>query len=278
MFSKLLKRRAVTRAPVSPSVPDGTLVWAIGDVHGRYDLMVPLIDAIRADPAASAADRLTVIFLGDYIDRGPDSRAVVQHLATLSRDESIDWRFLKGNHEEAMLNFLDDPAEGSKWCEYGGDATLASYGLQVPSMRHKPEAWAHLSADLEHKLPAAERDFLESLELSVTVGDYFFSHAGARPGQPLEKQSAEDLMWIRRTFLDSDVEFERIVVHGHTPERVVYADHRRIGVDTKAYASGVLTAVRLSGRDRHILQSSVDGVAISRLEEGLSERPDARAV
>lgn len=258
MLSRLLKRKQVVRAPEAPSVPDRTVVWAIGDIHGRLDLLKPLLGAVRADAAASAASRKVVVFLGDYIDRGAESRGVLRHLATLAEGDGIEWRFLKGNHEEAMLDFLEDPSMGSQWCEYGGDATLRSYGLRMPDLRHKAEPWAHLAADLDHKLTVEERHFLHGLELCVTLGDYFFVHAGARPGTSLDDQSADDMLWIRRTFLESEAEFDRIVVHGHTPTPHVYADHRRIGVDTKAYASDVLTAVRLEGRACDALQSVVE--------------------
>lgn len=259
MIATLFKRRSRVAAPVNPSVPDGVIVWAVGDVHGRLDLLKPLVDAIISDAQASSMDRKVVVFLGDYVDRGPESRGVLQYLAGLQRDGSIEWRFLKGNHEEAMLDFLDDPSAGARWCEYGGDATLASYGLRLPDMRHMVEAWARIATDLDHKLTASERDFLEGLELSVTVGDYFFAHAGARPGESLERQTSRDLMWIRNSFLESDVEFEKVVVHGHTPTRDVYADHRRIGVDTKAYESGVLSALRLQGRVRAVMSAGESG-------------------
>jgi serine/threonine protein phosphatase 1 len=253
LFKK--KKKAAVAAPVNPRVPDGTIVWAIGDVHGRLDLLKPLVEAIMADAAASDADRKVVIFLGDYIDRGTESRGVIQYLATLPKDAGIDWRFLKGNHEEAMLDFLDDPTTGPTWCQYGGDATLASYGLRPPQMKHKPEAWRHVADDLAHKLTPTEREFLEGLELSLSIGDYFFAHAGARPGVPLDQQSERDLMWIRNSFLDSKVEFEKVVVHGHTPTTEVHVDHRRIGVDTKAYESGVLSAIAFAGAGRVQVQS-----------------------
>lgn len=255
MFSKLLKRRAPVQAPVAPAVPAGTVAWAIGDIHGRLDLLRPLLSAIQADLASTPATRKVVVFLGDYIDRGPESRGVVQLLAKLGPDEGIEWRFLRGNHEQAMLDFLTDPSQGTKWCEYGGDATLESYGLRAPQLRHRAEGWVHLSADLDHRVTAEERAFLEALEPSVAIGDYFFAHAGARPGELLERQTEEDLMWIRRSFLDSDVEFEKIVVHGHTPTAEIHSDHRRIGIDTKAYESGVLSAMRFSGREQLLLQA-----------------------
>ncbi len=255
MLSKLFRSRTQVAAPAAPAVPDGTVVWAVGDVHGRLDLLEPLVEAIVADLRASAAARKTVIFLGDYIDRGPDSRGVLGLLAGLSAVEGIEWRFLKGNHEQAMLGFLDDPSAGRRWCEYGGDNALRSYGLRVPELAHRTEAWARVAADLRHKLTAREMAFLENLELSVTVGDYFFTHAGARPGVALDRQSSEDLMWIRNSFLDSTAAFERVVVHGHTPTPRAHVDHRRIGIDTKAYDSGVLSAVRLEGCERSLMQS-----------------------
>lgn len=263
MFSKLLKRRPRVAAPVAPAVPDDTVVWAVGDIHGRLDLLRPLVEAIRADLVATMAQRKVVVFLGDYIDRGPESRGVVEFLSRLSDDRSVEWRFLKGNHEETMMKFLTDPSVGTQWCEYGGEATLRSYGLRIPDMKHRVEAWAQVSADLAHKLSPREKAFLEDQELSLSVGDYFFAHAGARPGESLERQSAEDLMWIRRSFLDSTFEFERVVVHGHTPTANVHSDRRRIGIDTRAYESGILTGLRLAGRERQIMQA-MDEKAVSR--------------
>ena len=230
-------------------------MWAVGDIHGRLDLLQPLVEAIVADPRDRAAKRRVVVFLGDYIDRGPDSRGVLLLLAGLSADQGVEWRFLKGNHEQAMLGFLDDPSAGPKWCEYGGDNALRSYGLRVPDLAHRTEAWARVAADLRHKLTARETEFLENLELSFTVGDYFFRHAGARPGVALDRQSPGDLMWIRQPFLDSPTAFEQVVIHGHTPTPRVHADHRRIGIDTKAYHSGVLSAVRLEGFERDLLRA-----------------------
>ena len=255
MISKLFRTRTKVVTLRVPAVPPGTVVWTVGDIHGRLDLLAPLVDAIAADLHGSQAERKLVVFLGDYIDRGPDSRGVIQLLAGLSRSQGVEWRFLKGNHEQAMLDFLDDPATGARWCEYGGDRALRSYGLRVPELAHRSEAWARVAADLRHKLADREAAFLEDLELSLSVGDYFFSHAGARPGVALDRQSRQDLMWIRQPFLDSPTAFESVVVHGHTPTSRVHADHRRIGIDTKAYDTGVLSALRLEGQQRSLLQS-----------------------
>lgn len=255
MLSRLFRSRTQVAAPTAPAVPDGTVVWAVGDIHGRLDLLEPLVEAIVADLRASSASRRVVVFLGDYIDRGPDSRGVLQLLAGLSDVQGVEWRFLKGNHEQAMLGFLADPSAGRRWCEYGGDSALRSYGLRIPELTHRTEAWARVAADLRHKLTAREMEFLENLELSLTVGDYFFAHAGARPGVALDRQTSEDLMWIRNSFLDSPAAFDRVVVHGHTPTSRAYVDHRRIGIDTKAYDSGILSALRLTGSQRSLLQA-----------------------
>jgi serine/threonine protein phosphatase 1 len=268
MISRLFKSRKKIASPAAPAVSDGVAVWAVGDIHGRLDLLKPLVEAIRADVSATAAKRSVVVFLGDYVDRGPDSRGVIQYLARLPLIDGVDWRFLKGNHEKTMLDFLVDPTVGAQWCEYGGEATLASYGLRLPQMRHKPEGWARLAADLDHKLSAEEREFLEQLELSIEIGDYFFAHAGARPGQTLAQQSANDLLWIRSSFLNSSVEFERVVVHGHTPSAEVHCDHRRVGIDTKAYESGVLTALRLVGRTKSLIQVVDDATGAEARESG----------
>lgn len=262
MFHRLLKRSAPVRAPERPRVPEGTVVWAVGDIHGRHDLLRPLLEEMLADIERTASPRTRVIFLGDYVDRGPASRDVIRTLAALPDCDAIEWRFLKGNHEETMVKFLDDPSLGAQWCEYGGDATLRSYGLRTPDMKHRIEAWRRLSSDLEHKLEGREREFLSRLELAVEAGDYFFTHAGARPGVALDRQSPEDLMWIRSSFLRSEAEFDKVIVHGHTPAAEVHADRRRIGIDTRAYESGVLTALRLQGEERRVLQTAGPGNAL----------------
>lgn len=225
-----------------------------------------------ADLHATQDQRKVVVFLGDYVDRGPGSRAVLRRLAALSAGNGVEWRFLKGNHEETMVKFLEDPSIGAQWCEYGGDATLRSYGLRPPDLRHRAEAWSHLSSDLNHKLGEAERALLSNLEMRVEVGDYFFAHAGARPGQPLASQADADLIWIRGTFLRSEVEFEKVIVHGHTPTAEVHADRRRIGIDTRAYESGVLTALRLHATDRQVLQAVAHPA-----QPGLDGRPSGAA-
>jgi len=268
MFRGLFKRqRPVAAEPMAAEIPEGCVVWAVGDIHGRLDLLEPLLAEILDDLDRAPARRKVVVFLGDYVDRGPDSRGVIDRLCRLAEDPSIEAHFLKGNHEDKLIEFLTDPTVGKAWCEYGGVQALQSFGLQPPTLTHRPEGWAALSADLDHRLTPQQRAFLEALETSVSIGGYFFVHAGARPEVALGDQSDTDLMWIRETFLKSDWRFEQVVVHGHTPAHAVHSDERRIGVDTGAYASGLLSAVRLEGRARETLQAVQDpagGIALRR--------------
>ena len=247
-------------APVRASVPDGVRVWAVGDIHGRADLLERLVDHIVDDLSTAGVARRVLIFLGDYIDRGPSSRKVLDGLIELGAWPDIETHFLRGNHDDWMLRFLSDPALGVAWCDYGGRDTLWSYGVEPPRPGADAEAWRETADRLIAVLPTAHRRFLEQLEPAVEVGDYFFSHAGARPGVPLVHQSVEDLMWIRAEFLGHPARFEKLVVHGHTPEEAAFADHRRIGVDTGAYATNVLTGLRLEGADRQLAQTQGAGV------------------
>lgn len=270
MFGRLFGKSSPSPSPAAPSrapraAPPGRVVWAIGDVHGCLDLLDALLAEIARDEAADDRPR-SVVFLGDYVDRGPDSRGVIDRLIQIADMADVDARFIRGNHEEKMREFLDDPSVGATWCEYGGDAALASYGLAPPAMRHRKEGWIALSADLRHKLGPRGVRFLDDLEPCLTLGGYFFCHAGALPGVALDDQSERDLMWIRGRFLNDDQPFERVVVHGHTPTDAPHVDHRRIGVDTGAYATGVLTAVRLDGEAETFVQAvrGADGVVTVR--------------
>lgn len=250
--------------------PPGVVVWAVGDVHGRLDLLNPLLDAIEADAAISPAARKVVVMLGDYVDRGPDSRGVIDRLLRLPHGDGRERRFLRGNHEDRMEAFLSDPELGPGWCDYGGREALRSYGVTPPAMRGDADGWVEAARALNAALGPDHRAFLRDLEYSVEIGDYFFAHAGARPGVALADQSQQDLMWVRNAFLSDPRPFERVVVHGHTPEDVLIADHRRIGVDTGAYATGVLSAVRLEGTTRALIQTAVDGRAVSVRRTSLS--------
>lgn len=237
------------RSDDSPRVyalPDGVRVYAVGDVHGRYDRLRGMEDAIAAHLAESPppAD-CGVIFLGDYIDRGPDSRGVVEHL--LQRQfAGLATRCLIGNHEAAMLEFLEDPAIGPAWLTYGGLATLASYGVSMPAGPVE-DRMEYLRQGLLAKVPASHVAFLRDLELWAQIGDYLFVHAGVRPGRTLHKQSRTDLLEIREPFLSHRRALPWRVVHGHTVSEAPEIKPHRVGVDTGAYASGRLSCAVIEG-------------------------------
>ncbi len=241
----------------SPSTDD-ELVYAVGDIHGRFDLMVDLMRRILADKRACRPDTpAKLVLLGDYVDRGPQSREVLDAILELQPFRAFDLVTLKGNHEASMLRFLEEPAFGSTWASFGGTATLASYGVKAPRLQKDEDGWARARDLFAQQLPASHLALLKSLQTLHIIGDYAFVHAGVRPGVALSDQSEQDLLWIRSPFLDADAINEKVIVHGHTPSQAPYDGVSRIGVDTGAYATGVLTAVRLSGQDRRFLQGSV---------------------
>ena len=236
-------------------VPEGELVYAVGDIHGRTDLLAELLRRIEVDAQASAtAETRTLIFLGDYIDRGPDSRGVIETLvAGLPR--GFEAHFLKGNHEALLLGFLDDAATLEAWLLNDGDTTMASYGVDIDALyrdRAPPAEWRDAFAAA---LPDTHLRFFRDLALSVSRGGYVFVHAGIRPGVALADQMESDLVWIRRPFLDWNEPFEKFVVHGHTPGHEPVTRANRICVDTGACFTGHLTALRLEGATRKFLQT-----------------------
>ena len=243
---------AVRRAA---SVPDGAVVWAVGDVHGRADLLLPLLTEIVNDLRATKPARPVVVMLGDYIDRGADSRGVIDLLCRLSDVADIETHFLRGNHEERFEAFLTEPELGPSWCEYGGREALLSYGVTIPALKGDGGGWVEASANLNAALPDSHRKFLARQLSSFEIGDYFFAHAGARPGIALAEQSEQDLMWIRGDFLSQPHRLPCVVVHGHTPDEQPFLGPDRINIDTGAYATGVLTAVRLIEGPPVILQA-----------------------
>jgi serine/threonine protein phosphatase 1 len=246
----------------------GRVIYAIGDVHGRADLLSPLVRTIADDAAAMHLDEKPVlILLGDYVDRGNASRDVIDQVIALQADPRFDCRALKGNHEEALLSFLEDANFGPTWGDFGGLQTLRSYGVTPPTLRGNSDEWEKARLDFQAALPSSHLTLLRRLEAMVEYGDYAFVHAGVRPGVPLEEQSEHDLLWIRDEFLQHPSAFERVIVHGHTPEEEPFLGAHRIGVDTGAYATGVLTAVKLHDEARSIIQASAaTRTASARLE------------
>lgn len=248
---KLFRKKPPPAPP--PSIPEPYVVYAVGDMHGQGVLVHALLQAIADEIGVNHHKPAVIVTLGDYVDRGPHSKYVLDLLVSLRDYGLIAVHFLKGNHEAAMLDFLAGSPDGAAWLEFGGRHTLNSYRVEQPGST--PEELEKARLALAEAMPAAHRSFLENLELSCSIGDYFFCHAGAAPGVALDLQDPEDLIWIRGRFLHSGPAFEKIVVHGHSAAPEPHIDHRRIGIDTGAYLTGVLTAVRLEGEGRRLIQA-----------------------
>ncbi len=226
------------------SFGDGRVGYAVGDVHGRADLLKLMIGRIETDIRQTKAADPVIIFLGDYIDRGPCSRDVVD---CLMRDipAGVERRVLRGNHEAAMSYFLEEPWKGRAWLAHGGTHTLLSYGVAPPSAGAGKAAHERTAEVLRAAMGSRHLRFLENLERCAIYGDYLFAHAGVDPRLPLHRQQDADFYWIRERFLKCDAKFSHRVVHGHTPTAAPHVDERRVGVDTGAYFSGRLTAARI---------------------------------
>ena len=239
MIRRLLNR---VRAKKAPHLPDGVRIYAIGDVHGRADLLDRIISLIDADIVARPIARPIFLFVGDYIDRGPASRDVLDLLVNGAKGREMV--FLRGNHDVFLLNFIENPALLRDWSKIGGLETLMSYGVQ-PSLNADATAQKELAKALKDALPADHRKFLSDLDVSFSCGNYFFVHAGVRPGIPLAKQSEDDMLWIRDEFLLHEEDFGKIIVHGHTPVHEIDIRPYRINIDTGAYVTGRLSCVIL---------------------------------
>ena len=250
IFSRFSRAIAAKPAAVA-STPEGMRIYVIGDVHGRDDLLSDLAEQIERDCATAPREVITVL-LGDYIDRGPESAAVVERLSANRFPTAL--RALRGNHEAMLLEFLDNAKILESMAQVGGLETLNSYRVDV-SQAMRGEGYEAARAALVAALPAAHRHFLEATELSAAIGDYFFCHAGVRPGTPLARQTAEDLMWMREGFLSCELPFGKIVVHGHTPVDSPEIKSNRINIDTGAFATSLLTCLVLEGEGRRFLNA-----------------------
>ena len=216
-------------------------LYVIGDIHGRLDLLDQMIVAIHRDVEERGAGARTVT-LGDYVDRGPASRGVLDCL--VGKPFPTPLVALKGNHEALLQGFLANPAVGKHWRSLGGAETLYSYGVPVGRLRTE-QNYIEAADRLRAALPAEHLTFLQSLKTSYSHGKYFLCHAGVRPGVPLDNQEEEDLLWIRDEFLNSKMDFGKIIVHGHTPRPEPEVLPNRINVDTGAFATGRLTCAVL---------------------------------
>jgi serine/threonine protein phosphatase 1 len=233
-------------------VESGRRIYCIGDVHGRVDLLRTL-HATIADDARGFSGARTVIYLGDLIDRGMNSNEVVDLLLDEPLD-AFEAIHLKGNHEQTLLDFLRYPEQAAGWFTWGGRETLLSYGVSLPPGMRAPDP-EQVRDDLLTRLPSRHTDFYRRMPVYHQSGDYLFVHAGIRPGVPLQEQRDSDLMWIRGEFLESEADHGCVVVHGHSISPHVEMRPNRIGIDTGAFHTGVLTCLVLEGRERRILQT-----------------------
>jgi serine/threonine protein phosphatase 1 len=248
------RKKAETKPPRPPaSLPRGQRVYAIGDVHGRFDLLQDLIGRIEADNAARVPTEVHVVMLGDLIDRGPQSREIIEFFLS-GTPGFAQWHFIMGNHEEMLLKLIDQPDSSlmPQFLRFGGRETFESYGapqrvLDTPDL-YAPDT-------LQFYIPEDHRTFVRRMGDGILVGDYFFTHAGIRPGVALDDQEQQDLRWIRKEFLESDVDHGMIVVHGHTQLDDAEVRPNRIGIDTGAYRTGKLTALGLEGTERWFVQT-----------------------
>jgi serine/threonine protein phosphatase 1 len=253
MLRRLL---GLSPATLPGSVPAGQAVYAIGDIHGRLDLLQDLLARISEDAERHPADSARcLVFLGDYVDRGPAARGVVDAVIDDPLPGFTTVR-LMGNHEQAMLSFLDGESDGLDWLSFGGLETLLSYGVPVHNLPDTGKAVKALQAALIEAVPERHIAFFRQCRLHHTIGDYVFVHAGVRPDIKLERQSPTDLLWIRDDFLRVRNPLPgRVVVHGHTICDMPQNRHYRINIDTGAFASGRLTCLVLRGRERRFLSS-----------------------
>ncbi|MBV8653616.1 MAG: serine/threonine protein phosphatase [Alphaproteobacteria bacterium] len=250
MFAKLLGKVTAQKRALPAVAPD-TRVYAVGDIHGRVDLLRGMNQLIHEDAYAKQAPRNVVVYLGDYIDRGETSRQVIDCLL----DEPLpgfEIVHLRGNHEDSLVQFLGDLLVGPPWIAYGGAATLRSYGVKPPT---SDRDLVRVQGELREVLPPSHLEFMRGLTLSHVEGDYYFTHAGVRPGVSLDEQAAHDLLWIRDEFLSSNADFGKIIVHGHTITDAPEVKRNRIGIDTGAFASGTLTCLMLQGEEWSFLQT-----------------------
>ena len=249
MIRNLFRKRP--REDVLPRVPDGERVYAIGDIHGRIDLLNDILARIDADDAKRPPAQTHLILLGDLLNRGPASAEVIDRLVRL-RNAAADVRVLMGNHEEVFLRGLDGNVPALRLLlKIGGAATLLSYG--VTQEQYDTCNFSELLAVLDTLVPVSHRRFLAGLEDMIEIGDYLFVHAGIRPGMQFIEQVPADLRWMREPFLSSKADHGKVVVHGHNISIKPEIRANRIGIDTGAYVSGRLTALGLQGTEQWFL-------------------------
>ncbi len=260
MFWLLDKSRQKTPdTPGPPEPPEvfkssiDRLTYAIGDIHGRNDLFLKMLLDIRND-SSEIGEKPRIIILGDFIDRGPNSSEVIGSILRLQIQTWCDTVVLVGNHEFALIKFCLDSSCGWLWLEFGGMATLASYGIKIGGDKSDFSHWPELQTKVKRAIPQSHMKLMHEAKINFIAGDYLFVHGGVNPELPLEAQDADTFLWIRDAFLSSPKSCEYVVVHGHSAREDVSNLEWRIGVDTGAYATGILSAVKLSGTNREIMQ------------------------
>lgn len=252
MLKSLFRKFSTDTALPTPSIPPGRRVYAIGDIHGCDVLFAELLDKIDADERARGPADTCIVLLGDLVDRGPSSAAVVERAYQLAQARQV--RLLSANHEEVFLKALGGSLDALRFfCRIGGEETIWSYGID--RIAYRDLSFEELLSALQALVPDHHRAMLEAAEDLVQIGDYVFVHAGIRPGVELAAQKASDLRWIRDDFLFDDRWHGAMVVHGHTITDTVDEHPNRLGIDTGAYTSGQLTAVGLEGTERWYLHS-----------------------
>ena len=231
-------------------------IYCIGDIHGSITELVQLHSSIVSD-GLNYDGHKSIIYLGDYVDRGNNTREVIECLSTtpLQGFESI---FLKGNHEVFLLRFLEDASVGDAWFRFGGLKTLESYGIDITHSPKSASDYRDIQAQFIAEFPMLHKMFLLNGKLSYSSGNYFFCHAGINPRYSLAKQTEEDLLWIRDEFINCQSKFEKVIIHGHTISENVEIHHNRIAIDTGAYRTGILSCLVLEGDTRRVIQTSPD--------------------
>lgn len=237
-----------------PAVPPGERVYAVGDIHGCSTLFAALIEAIEADDEARAQAQTSVILLGDLVDRGPQSAEVIAMARDLGKRRKL--RILMGNHEEMLLDALENEEIFKHFLRFGGRETILSYPVD-PDRYHRAEL-AEAHALMREVIPEADIEFIRGFEDRIEIGDFLFVHAGIRPGIPLDQQKTADLRWIRDPFLTHRESFGPVVVHGHTIFDTPRIDPNRISIDTGAYRSGRLSALALEASDRWLITAEMN--------------------
>lgn len=255
MLSNIINKFRKQQKPhVFPHVPKNQRIYCIGDIHGRADLLTRLHEKIQID-AELYMGKKSIVYLGDYVDRGEQSRQVIEILLSKPLD-GFEAIYIKGNHEQAMLDFIEYPGAAAAWLSFGGREALNSYGIPLAYIPSIDEV-GKIAKKLDEKLPDSHREFMINAQLYWQCGSYYFVHAGVRPGVPLNQQESHDLLWIRDEFLGSTLSHGAIIVHGHSITMSPELLPNRIGIDTGAFSTGVLTALVLEDDEQRLLQTGV---------------------